>query len=179
MKTAKDILAELSLQNLYGNLRMRLESYASFLLRDGEAARDVVSNAVISVLQSKEEMKTGSLEPYLFKVVHNQCLNYRRDQARHQAIWRMIREREDKAFTYYSSLLESNDPSHLFTSEISSIYLKQLSSLPKQTRQTFLLRQQGRSYKEIARILGITENRVDKNLRKALSVLKKALTEYL
>ena len=46
-------------------------------------------------------------------------------------------------------------------------------------QQTYLLRREGHSYKEIARRLGISENRVDKNLRKVLAGLKLSLSDYL
>ena len=169
----------MALQKTYGEFRQRLEVYASCLVRDPEDARDIVSAAFASVLQSPVEAGDGFLIPYLYRTVHNLCLNHRRDSARHEAARMRIQEREGRAFRYYSSLLESCDPSALFVSEISEIYNGLLSHMSAEIQQTYLLRREGHSYKEIARRLGISENRVDKNLRKVLAGLKLSLSDYL
>lgn len=178
-KTAKDILSEISFRNVYDTLRERLENYATYLVRDREAGRDIVSHAFISALQHPAPLGEKDIHPFLFKVVHNLCLNYRRDTARHRDAHMRILQRERSAHLSYNSLLEKCDPSDVLASEISKIWLQQLSDLPNEIRKTYLLRCEGLSYKEIAKQLGIKENKVDKNLRKALAVLKHSLSDYI
>ena len=177
LKTAKEILSEIAFRDIYKALRERLESYAACLVRDREAARDLVSNAIAAILQHPGQWEKTQLQPYLFRAVHNLCLNHRRDAARHQAAQARLRERS--AFQHYSSVLENCSPSEVFSREISQIWAVQLSDMPEEVRKTYLLRSEGHSYKEIAALLGITENRVDKNLRKAIGALKKSLSDYI
>ena len=179
MRTAKEILAEMALRDRYGDLRNRLETYAACLVRDKEAARDIVSGAIMAVLQNPESMDDAGLTPYLVRTVHNMCVNWRRDTTRHEAAVTRIRERESKAFQYYTSLLESCDPTDLFVTEITEIQSARIALLPEEVRRTYLLRCDGFSYKEIAAQMGISQNRVDKNLRKALSALRTSLSDYL
>lgn len=161
------------------SVRARLEIYAAYLVRDNEDARDIVSSAFTTLLQNPLVVEEDRFVPYLFRTVHNLCLNYRRDAARHRAAHSRIREREGKAFAYYSTLLESCDPSALFMSEISDICQQQIARMSDEVRQTYALRSDGFSYKEIARQLNINENKVDKNLRKILALLRRALSDYL
>ena len=60
--------------------------------------------------------------------------------------------------------------------ELSSIVSLLVSSLPEKRREIYILsRHEGMSYKQIADKLGISENTVDSQLRKALSFLKENL----
>lgn len=179
MRKARDILAQMDHEKTLDSVRSRLESYATYLVRDNEDARDIVSSAFTTLLQNPLSVKEDSIVPYLFRAVHNLCLNYRRDAARHREAHSRIREREGKAFAYYSTLLESSDPSALFMSEISNICRQQIARMPDEVQKTYALRCNGLSYKEIAQELNINENRVDKNLRKVLTALKRSLSDYL
>ena len=179
LRTAKDIFAEMAVQRNFAQILQSLVSYAAYLVKDPEDARDIVSAAFASVLQSSLPVEESAIVPYHYRTVHNLSLNHRRDSARHLAVRSRIQEREGKAFQYYSTLLESCDPSDLFVSEISAIHSRILSQMPAEIQQTYQLRCEGHSYKEIASLLGINENKVDKNLRKILAALKLSLSDYL
>lgn len=179
MKTAKDIFAEIALRQMYGQYRQRLENYARLIVRDEEAAKDIVSNTIAAVLQSETPLEEQDIVPYLFRSVRNRALNYRRDSSRHEAVHEQIREREGKAFEHFSQLIESSDPADVFASEIYALVRKALAEMPEEQRQAWLLKRDGHTYKEIAATLGITEDRVDKDLRKALKKLHISLKDYI
>lgn len=178
-KTAKELLAENAAQDLYMQNKQRLENYATLLVRDREAARDIVSTAMTSVLDSETSLEANQLIPYIFTTVRNLCLNYRRDSLRHKAVYDHIRQVEGSAFEHYTKLIESSDPKDLFASEIYEICKKQVESMSEQEKELYLLRSDGLTQKEIAEKLGISENQVDKRIRKILKQLRLSLADYL
>ena len=122
---------------------------------------------------------TSNLKAYLFRVVRNNCLHYRRDQQIGRAVCEKIRQKEAGLMEYYTRTIESCDPNELFTTEILTIYKEQVEQMPDITKQVFTLKTEGRSYKEIADILHISIRKVDKELQKATAKLRESLKDYL
>jgi RNA polymerase sigma-70 factor (ECF subfamily) len=64
--------------------------------------------------------------------------------------------------------------------ELNSIVAQLIRSMPEKRREIYILsRNEGLSYKEISAQLGISENTVDSQIRKALSFLKENLRKKM
>ena len=81
---------------------------------------------------------------------------------------------------YYTSAIEEEDLSSLLTEEILKICRDTLALQSEERRKAFALsREEGLSYDEIARAMGLTYARVSKDIHYVLKDLREALKDYL
>lgn len=167
-------------EHLFEENREMLERLAFFYTGSREEAQDIVSQSFLTLWERRNEIVQDRVIPYLFTVVKNACLDYRRKEQLHREVHEQIRQQERSMMDIYTSTIESRDPVALFTEEILSIYKDTLLSLPEEQRETWLRsRIDGLTYKEIAQALGVPYKRVDKNMQRVSQKLKEALSEYL
>ena len=76
--------------------------------------------------------------------------------------------------------LEDDSYSAIFSKDILSIVMKALDELPEQTRRIFVLnRMENKSRKEIADLLGVSQQKVDYHINKANAHLLYRLKDYI
>lgn len=164
---------------LFNENKEGLLRFAYSAVRDSEAARDIVSDTFLKMWEKRDSIEVPQFRQYLFSSVKNACLNYRRDSRRHQTVYDNIRQREQSAMEYYTTAIESCDPSEIFSEEIMETCRKTLAALPAETRQIYVRsRIEGLTHKEIAEAMSISVKKVDRCIMKAMKELKAALGEY-
>lgn len=171
-------------QQLFEQLFRRYErkyvAIAFNYVRDADVARDVVNDSFLAVWEHREELEFVNVEAYIYRVVRNNCLMYRRKEQRGKAVYEKIKRQECGVMDYYTRTIESCDPNELFRSEVMEIFREQLEQMPELTRRIFTAhRFEGKSYKEIAERYGIPLKRVDKELQHAAARLRLSLKDYL
>ena len=160
--------------------RKTLERVAYYLIGDSEEARDIVGQCFLTLWEKRNEIQQDKVLSYLFISVRNACLDYRRKDTVHKKVYENILLQERGAMEYYTSTIESTDPSTFFRDDIMKICTETLMDLPEEQRETFLMnRFEGLTYKQTAQSLGVGYKRVDKNLQKVMKKLREALKEYL
>jgi RNA polymerase sigma-70 factor (ECF subfamily) len=165
---------------IFDQNREMLERLAYFYVGSAEEAQDIVSQSFLTLWERREEVVSDRVLPYLFTIVKNACLDYRRKEEKHRQVREQIYRQERAMMDIYTSTIESRDPIALFTGEILSIYKETLLSLPQEQRETWLRsRIDGLTYKEIAEVLGISYKRVDKNMQQVMKKLRATLSEYM
>lgn len=165
---------------IFDQNREMLERLAYFYVGSAEEAQDIVSQSFLTLWERREEVVSDRVLPYLFTIVKNACLDYRRKEEKHRQVHEQIYRQERAMMDIYTSTIESRDPIALFTGEILSIYKETLLSLPQEQRETWLRsRIDGLTYKEIAEVLGISYKRVDKNMQQVMKKLRATLSEYM
>lgn len=137
---------------------------ARTLLRDNEAARDVVSDVFAELLASDRPLDEAHIEGFLLVSVRNKCLNIVKQMMRQQ-----------RAINQHSA---ANDPSTIdedYTEPPLDDILRYIrDNLTPQTREVMLRRYgQQKRYNEIASELGISRTAVYKHIAQALTKLKK------
>lgn len=147
--------------------------YADLLLGDPDEAEEVVQTVFLTIWERRESLLiTTSLKAYLYRAVHNRCLN-RISQQSIQA-----GHRQQAATELYSQA--SSPTQSLLADELSSRLQQAISQLPEQCRRAFeLSRFEELSYKDIARRLGIATKTVENQIGKALRILRTELSDYL
>lgn len=139
------------------------------VVNDEEAAEDIVHDSYIKA--SEKNMFFPSLDDakfWLIRVVKNASLNYAKRKSR-----------ENKA--YHKVLYESKKSSEsadtaLLKEDAKRIALEALNRLPKGLREVLILREYGDlNYKEIGKVLGITEGNVKIRMFRAREKLMKIL----
>lgn len=137
------------------------------VVNDEEASEDLVHDSYIKA--SEKKMVFPSLDDakfWLIRVVKNASLNYAKRKTR-----------ENKA--YHKALYESKKSSESADTELlkedSRKYaLEALNKLPKGLREVLILREYGDlNYKEIGKVLGITEGNVKIRMFRAREQLEK------
>lgn len=148
--------------------------YARRYLRASEEAEEIVSDVFMALWQNRHKLPTIlNLKGYLYTSVRNRAYNFIRDHYKIEQ----------------SALLEQNynlvdqyvDPEHLYLSQ--ELYEKieaAIQALPDRCRQIFIMvREERKSYKEVAEKLSISPKTVENQMSIALKKLQHTLAPYL
>jgi len=167
---AGDPAALTALLELYWRPLVR---YAASLLDGTDAAEDVVQEAFVRIWEKRAELRSsGTLRPYLYRMIRNLALNERR----RGRIRRLFVERKQKQpatgpVTPVEALEET---------ELRAAVERALEELPPRRREVFVLaRFHSLSYQQIAAVMGISPQTVANQFSSALSALRGSLHPYL
>ena len=157
----------------------RLFLYANSYLENSNEAEDVIQDLFVHLWEKRNELTIfSSLSSYLFRAVHNRCLQI----LRHKKVVAKY-ENKHKLKLKEVEILYNSSADFSFTEnqlrEIKQIFNRTNSTLPEKTREIFRLsRQQLKSNKEIASMLNIKLKTVEYHITKALRVFNAALKDY-
>lgn len=162
-----------SFELLYKVYHKRVYAYAMRLLPSAEDAEEIVQNVFLAVWNQRNTIDPViSFNSYIFGI------------ARH-LVYKIIRQKlNHEAYTAYA--LYNNSEYAFITEdeiafrELELLYNKLIDQLPERRREIFLLsRKENLSYKDISKILHISENTVDTQIRLALDFIKSRLFKML
>ena len=145
--------------------------YAGRLIRDSEAARDVVQEVFIKyvrISQDQGRAKIDNLPAWLYRVTRNLCL----DHLKSKRVQLEIPIDENIA-----NFAGGESPDRTLEKEEAMILIrKKLMELEPRDREVVILKiEHGRSYKEISEIMGISVTNVGFILHTAIKKLAKNL----
>lgn len=153
------------IEQLFRTHYTAMHRLAMLILRDEDAARDIVHDVFESLLSVGLTDVSGQ---YLLRAVRNRCLNYLRS----------LTARERIKELYAIDEYEIADEDWPDDDTIAQIHSTVANDLTDACRRVVELRfTDGKSYKEIASTLGISEVAVYKHLRHAIDVLRLKLSQ--
>ncbi|MDY4929779.1 RNA polymerase sigma-70 factor [Alistipes shahii] len=167
-----------SFEQLYFTCSGRLMNYASRYL--GESMKrdciDMVHDCFVSFWEHYKGREIENPEGLLFTTVRNRCLDSIRKRCPDNTLLeRHIRDVSTDLLYAQCFLSDTADYKTVYE-ELESIYNNAVDNLSPRCREIFLLsRRDNLSNKEIALKLGISIKTVEKNITKALSVLRATL----
>lgn len=150
-----------------------LHAYACTILKEETAAEEIVQQIFFKLWERSEVLSiSGSVAAYLYRSVHNECLNY----LKHQKVRSNYRQHID--------VMNKNESEHagkkLSMKELEGRLAEALNDLPEQCRTIFQLsRFEELRYREIAERLDISVKTVENQMGKALKILRVKLADYL
>jgi RNA polymerase sigma-70 factor (family 1) len=149
----------------------RLYVFAFKMLKSREHAEEVVNDAFLNVWSNRDKIDASlSITPYLFTVTKRLALNALRQTASSQKAIDNLWNRMENISNQTEEAILVNDLQRFTESKI--------AILPPQQQQIFKLsRNDGLSYDEIAKQLGISKNTVRNHLSSALKTLRKHLID--
>ena len=160
-------------EQLFDNCYEPLCRYAYSILRDMNDAEDVVQKTFCKLWDQREVLNIqSSINSYLYRIVHNDCLNNIHQQTSHQ----------EHNLNYLTSInAEVNSTiEHIESTDLQKAIEVALAGLPPQCRRVFeLSRTEQLSYAEIAIKLNISTNTVENHISKALKFLRVELKDFL
>ena len=165
---------------LFFEFKPRFIALAYRYVRDRETAEDLVSDSFMTFWEMHENLPADINVPaYILTSVKNRCLNHLNAQIRHRRAERDMHSTLTPAACRRCSL-SACDPDLLFSEEIRTILKQAVRKMPKMTRNVFLLsRVRNMTYSEIAAELGISVSHVNFEIRRALSLMRTELKDYL
>lgn len=147
--------------------------YAHSILHRQDDAEEIVQKTFYKLWDQREKMEIhSSIKSYLYKMVHNSCLNkikqLKMQSGHHEQI------------AYFSEVSANHVEQTVVHNELNRQVELAIAELPERCREVFLLsRMQQLSYAEIAEKMQISPNTVETQIVKALKALRLRLKDYL
>lgn len=164
---------EVAFESVFKAYYSRLCSYANTMLNDSEEAEEMVQNTFIVLWENRANVDIHtSLKSYLYRAVHNSCLN----RIKHMKV-----RQEHSAYVLHTQEEEVESTSHMVMgNELQQQINVAIEQLPPQCKRVFTMsRYENLTYAEIAAHLEISVKAVDKQMVRALRILREQLKDYL
>ncbi len=156
-------------RQIYNNTMILLFKISWHIVKDEDAAEDLVHDAFIKARE--KAMVFPSMDDakfWLIRVVKNGSLNYALRKQRERNAY--------QKFLYEDKQQQTSGETDLLKKETQKIALRALSALPKPLKEVIILREYGElNYKEIGKVLGITEGNVKIRMFRAREQLEKLI----
>lgn len=138
---------------------------------DWDTCEDIVQDTFFKIWKNRKSIEiNSSCRNFLITSVRNSCIDYLRKQD-------LIREWQEKEIQEKAKYPLDDLYSRI---ELEQMLLKALAKLPENIRNVFELnRFEGKSYKEIAELQGVSVKTVESHISKALRILRTELRDYL
>lgn len=164
---------ESAFEQMFRTYYERLCRYAHTLLKDADEAEEMVQTVFLTIWEKRADLEiTLSLKAYLYRAVHNHCLN----RIKHYG----VRENHREYSLYvqadgYDSVTEA-----IHANELEERIERAVSKLPEQCQVVFRMsRFEELKYQEIADQLGLSVKTIENQIGKALRIMRQELADYL
>ena len=156
-----------ALNNLCKDWYPRVFRYAVRFTGDVETAKEAAQMTFISVTKNIGSLKEpSSYVPWLFRITANHCRN----------LFKSRRYHENEESLKFSLLADQTPHTTLVRKERINAVKAALMRIPQDQREVIILKEyEGLKFREIADILGISENTVKARMYYGLNALKKTL----
>lgn len=154
-------------ERVFREMYPRLCSYAESIVRDGEEARDIVSQVFLRLWEKERGLEWGpGMKPYLFQCVYHAALNFIRAERVRCEFFEFLREHlveeEEEWDEEYERLIKRLE--------------EVVGLMPPQMKEVFLLnRFEGKTCVEIAGRLGVSVRTVENQVYRAMRFLRDRL----
>ncbi len=141
-------------------------NYLFYLSGDAELSEDLTQDVFLQLWDKRRSVEEKTLRSYLFTIARNCFLKNIR------------RQKYDLKFrSSFFENVENESPDYILEmKEFDEKLQKSLAALPEKCRVVFLMnRIDGLSYREIAEALGVSVKAVEKQMSKALSILREKI----
>ena len=151
----------------------KLYHFCKRILKDKEESENLVQSIFMEIWENKSRIdEEKSFSGYLFKIAKNKVYN---------AIRKKVNEQVYKDYILLNTIKhEPSVESEYYSKHLTLTLEKLIDKLPPRRKEIFLLsRNEGQTYREIAKNLNITENTVDTQIRSALDFLREELYKII
>ena len=176
-----EINSEMNFGVFYNTYYQRFVRYAFYYVNDLPTAEDMTHDALLYYWENKQKLPADTdVLGYILQSVKNKCLNYLKHIQVEIEYSKNRTELHDWEIVTRIQTLEDESYSTIFSKDIMKIVMESLSELPEQTRNIFVLnRLENKSRKEIAGLLGVSQQKIDYHINKANSHLLYRLKDYV
>ena len=149
--------------------------YAAKFVED-EVARDVVQDVFVKLWADQSIIVKQSINSLLFTMVRNNCLHHlEKQKVRSKYMEKTKLKLQEEELRFYME-----EKTSLIEQELETKLNEVLKGLPDRCRQIFMMsRFENKKNKEIAEELDITVKAVEKQITKALAIIRTEMKDYL
>lgn len=165
-------MKDISFRNDVLPLKNTLYRLALRITLNREEAEDIVQDTLIKVWNKREEWsEIESIEAFSLTICRNLALDrLKKAENQNDSLDETPTERADQASNPYEEMIQKDRI---------SLVRRLVNGLPEKQRSCMQLRDfEGKPYKEIATILGISEEQVKVNIFRARQTIKQRFKEY-
>jgi RNA polymerase sigma-70 factor (ECF subfamily) len=165
-------------RQLHETFHAGLCHYAMQILHDRFCAEETVQDVFFRIWEMRGALfsRDGSLKTYLYRLVHNQCMDLLKSRKTEKA--GMVRLLPSEAWAAISEKYQFDEyiVEKLETEETVALVKQIIETLPAQCRDIFVQsRMEDKTNEEIARQMGLSVNTVRTQLYRAIQKIRKAL----
>lgn len=155
-------------KQLFATYYMNLVLYCQNLSGNESQAKDIVQETFIKIWNSRKSLEiTTSIKSYLYRSVYNNFVNAYTKKIKDEKVLLDVKREIS------NSLINSDID--IYELKIKLIEAA-IEELPKKCKKVFLMSKvEGYKYKEIAKLLSISEKAVEKHVSRAISRIKDSL----
>lgn len=160
-------------ERLFREQYARMCNYAFRMLTDKDDAEECVQSVFVALWERHTDLEINtSLKAYLYRAVHNNCLN----RIKHNK----VRQRHAEEMLWDDPSYRPTQSDALQHEDLERAIAVGIESLPSQCQTVFKMsRFDELSYAEIARELNISVNTVENHIVKALRLMRHSLQPFL
>lgn len=157
-----------------------LHTYACFYTGSSQIAEDMVHDVFFKIWDKRKTLEIHtSIKSYLFRAVHNQCVQYLKHMKVASDYAKKHEARLEEALQINKLYFETG-LTRLYEKEIKDLVEKAIPKLPQKTREIFLLsRNKQLKHSEIALMFNLTDKAIEYHICRAITLLRKELKDYL
>lgn len=162
-----------SFELLFNQYAESLVRYAETILKNTYEAEDIVQQLFVQFWAKRESLDINtSLKSYLYRAVHNSCLNKIKQQG--------VKDSYAEYYTYVGNAVTGSAAQQVEAKEVSAAIESAMDDLPEQCRKVFKMsRFEHMKYQQIADELGISVKTVENQMGKALKHMRVRLKDYI
>lgn len=176
-----EIDSEMNFGVFYNTYYPRFVRYAFYYVNDFQTAEDMTHDALLYYWENKQRLPADTdVLGYILESIKNKCLNYLKHIQVESEYSKNRMELHEWEVTTRIQTLEDESYSTIFSRDIMKLVMESLAELPEQTRDIFIMnRLKNKSRKEIAALLGVSQQKVDYHVNKANDHLLLQLKDYI
>jgi len=165
--------SELVFETIFKDYYERLCNYANTYINDIMESEEMVQGTFMILWEKHEIIDIHtSLKSYLYRSVHNNCINH----IRHQ----QVRREHSEEYLHFADIGYEQAADDIIGNELQKKINSTIESLPPQCQTAFKLsRFENLTYNEIAEKMGVSVKTIENHMIKALRTLRIELKEYL
>ena len=166
---------EQSYKHLFLYFHPILYRFSFNILQNKSVSEEIVSDMMLKVWEMGNKLsQIQHLKIFLITSVKNACFTYLSSKKYHQSLNESI-DNED------ISVFNEDTPEKLYIySEVTQRVNKVVGSLPTKCQMVFrLIKEEGLSYKEVSKVLEISQNTIETHMRIALRKIRMDLQHFL
>lgn len=169
---SKNETVEAQFENVFKSHFKRLHLYALTIVKEEMVAEEMVQNVFYKLWDKNREVLSGQpITSYLYRAVHNESLNYLKHLKVKEAYQKHAMTKREAA---------TNGSQEMRYKELEKKLEDSLRELPEQCRTIFQMsRFEGLKYREIADQMNLSVKTIEKQMSKALGILRLKLADYL
>lgn len=157
-------------KNIHNSIRTSLLFFAKGLIKNEEAAKDIIQESFIKLWKKKEDFKTAeNVKAFLYISTRNSCLDFLKHQN--------LRNDKHQQLSYINPIqseAENHYEHHQIKTQLLEILNNEIKNLPAGPRKVFeLIYYKEMEVPDVAILLGISEKTVMNQRSTAIKLLKK------